>query len=181
MQTRDPRLLPPPPHPTPPPPTHTHKFCDACRYSWKCFPNQGLPGQHSPLYGYALDGFGVFGPRDAGGVNVTNAMLDECHGHSHAIPWDNATVDMYHYHLNNEYPYSIGCYRGTPATIDTTKSSQGQFTVESFVDTAAPGPAPAPAADSPGASPAPNSGASGVSTVAAAAAAAAAACALIFA
>jgi hypothetical protein len=24
---------------------------------------------------------------------------------------------MYHYHLNNEYPYSIGCFRGTPAML----------------------------------------------------------------
>jgi hypothetical protein len=30
-------------------------------YSWKCFPNKGKAGQQSPLYGYALDGFGVRG------------------------------------------------------------------------------------------------------------------------
>ena len=24
---------------------------------------------------------------------------------------------MYHYHLNNQYPYSIGCYRGTPIDL----------------------------------------------------------------
>ena len=112
----------------------------------------------------------MFGPRDVGGVNVTNAMLDECHGHSHSIQWDNATVDMYHYHLNNEYPYSIGCFRGTPANIDASKSSQGQITLESFIE-AAPGLAHAPANDSPVTSPTPNSGASGFSTIAAAAAA----------
>lgn len=33
--------------------------------------------------GYALDGFGIFGPRSLGGKLVTNADLDECHGHSH--------------------------------------------------------------------------------------------------
>jgi hypothetical protein len=86
-------------------------------YSWKCFPNQGDPGQHSPLFGYAIDGFGVYGPRGENGQVVTNADLDECHGHTHPIEWDGATVTMYHYHLNTEYPYSIGCYRGTPVTL----------------------------------------------------------------
>jgi len=26
--------------------------------------------------------------------------------------WDGAMQDIYHYHLNNEYPYSIGCFKG---------------------------------------------------------------------
>lgn len=86
-------------------------------YSWKCFPNQGRAGEHSPLFGYAIDGFGVFGPRGERGVLVTNADLDECHGHTHAIPWDGETRVMYHYHQNREYPYSIGCFRGTPIQL----------------------------------------------------------------
>jgi YHYH protein len=86
-------------------------------YSWKCFPNKGEAGQHSPLYGYAIDGFGVFGPLGVDGVPVTNDELDECHGHTHEIEWDGVMQSMYHYHLNNEYPYSIGCYRGTPAML----------------------------------------------------------------
>lgn len=86
-------------------------------YSWKCFPNQGEEGQHSPLFGYALDGFGVYGPRGEGGVPVTNDDLDECHGHTHEIEWDGERKEMFHYHVNNEYPYSVGCYRGTPAEL----------------------------------------------------------------
>ena len=81
-------------------------------YSWKCFPNQGDENQHSPLFGYALDGFGVFGPRGDGGVLLTNEDLDVCHGHSGKIDWDGILTDMYHYHLNNEYPYGPGCFRG---------------------------------------------------------------------
>ena len=93
-------------------------------YSWKCFPNQGLdPTQHSPLYGYAMDGFGIYGPRSLQGKLVTNAELDECHGHSHRIVWDGKEVDMYHYHLNTEYPYSLGCYRGTPYFIGNSPKS----------------------------------------------------------
>lgn len=86
-------------------------------YSWKCFPNQGNAGDHSPLFGYALDGFGVYGPRGENGAAVTNADLDECHGHTHKVEWDGAQTEIYHYHLNNEYPYSIGCFRGTPGML----------------------------------------------------------------
>jgi hypothetical protein len=48
---------------------------------------------------------------------VVNDDLDECHGHTHDIEWDGEIRDMYHYHVNNEYPYSIGCFRGTPIDI----------------------------------------------------------------
>lgn len=86
-------------------------------YSWKCFPNQGKAGEHSPLFGYAIDGFGVFGPRGEQGALVTNDDLDECHGHTHEIEWDGVKKPMYHYHVNNQYPYTLGCYRGTPIEL----------------------------------------------------------------
>lgn len=89
-------------------------------YSWKCFPDQGKVGEHSPLFGYAVDGFGIYGPRSKNGVLVTNADLDECHGHTHEIVWDGAKVKMYHYHVNSEYPYSVGCFRGTPVQMKAT-------------------------------------------------------------
>ena len=44
---------------------------------------------------------------------LTNADLDECHGHTHAIAWDGRTVTMYHYHATWEFPYVLGCFRGT--------------------------------------------------------------------
>ena len=69
---------------------------------------------HSNLLGYARDGFGIYGVRGESGETLTNADLDECHGHTHAITWDGATVTMYHYHATYEYPYTVGCYRGTP-------------------------------------------------------------------
>lgn len=68
---------------------------------------------HSSLMGYALDGFGLFGLRGENGKVLTNADLDECHGHTHEIPWNGATVKMYHYHATLEYPYTISCFRGT--------------------------------------------------------------------
>ncbi len=82
-------------------------------YSWKCFPNQGTSGQ-SPVVGFALDGFPITGPRAADGHMMTNAELDQCHGTKSVITMpDGTSKDTYHYVLNREYPYSVGCFRGT--------------------------------------------------------------------
>lgn len=97
-------------------------------WSWKCFPNQGRPNGHSPLFGYALDGFGIYGPRGDGGRLLTNAELDECHGHFGVINWDGRRRYMYHYHLNSEFPYGPGCLRGRPlATVNDAMMKQ--FTI----------------------------------------------------
>jgi len=87
-------------------------------YSWKCLPNQGTTGQ-SPLLGYALDGFGIYGPRGADGKEITNAQLDECHGMTSPVMWNGKVQNIYHYVLNSEYPYSVGCFRGVvdPANV----------------------------------------------------------------
>lgn len=69
-------------------------------------------GGHSELLGYAFDGFGIFGHFGADGAALTNADLDECHGHTHSIGWDGAARSMYHYHATYEFPYSVGCFRG---------------------------------------------------------------------
>ena len=66
-----------------------------------------LSDGHSGLIGYIRDGFGLYGYNGAGGRELSNQDLDECHGHSHS-PMG------YHYHSTIEYPYTIGCYRGTP-------------------------------------------------------------------
>lgn len=81
-------------------------------YSWKCFPNQGTSGQ-SPVFGFALDGFPITGPRGADGKMITNAQLDQCHGMESEITMPDGTKKYtYHYVLNREYPYSVGCFRG---------------------------------------------------------------------
>ena len=86
-------------------------------YSWKCFPNKGKAGQQSPLYGYALDGFGVYGPLGANGKPIRNSQLDECHGMTSKVMWEGKMQSIYHYVTNNQYPYAIGCFRGTPANL----------------------------------------------------------------
>ena len=92
--------------------------------SYACFASRGAftgntkaHRRHSPQVGWAIDGFGIFGPRGRDGQIVRNSQLDVCHGHTHAIDWDGRRRVMYHYHLNGQYPYSIGCFRGNPAFL----------------------------------------------------------------
>lgn len=79
-----------------------------------CLEKQSPRTSHSALMGYALDGFGIFGHYGENGKELTNSDLDECHGHTHEIDWDGKRVTLYHYHATWEYPYTIGCFRGTP-------------------------------------------------------------------
>ncbi|MGE5537670.1 MAG: YHYH protein [Gemmatimonas sp.] len=76
----------------------------------------GDPAGTSPIVGYAVDGFAITGPYRDGRV-VTNAELDACHGRVDEIDWDGERRRMYHYVANFEYPYTLGCYRGTPMTM----------------------------------------------------------------
>jgi hypothetical protein len=67
------------------------------------------------LIGYLLDGFPVYGPEEDG-QTITNADLDQYHGHF------GATADypqgIYHYHVTAEAPYINGAgFYGTPGTV----------------------------------------------------------------
>ena len=63
------------------------------------------PGKHSPLIGYAFDGYPIYGPNGEDGKPPTD--LDSCNGHTD-------DVRGYHYHVTNKYPYIIGGYHGVP-------------------------------------------------------------------
>lgn len=79
--------------------------------------------ENNALVGYALDGFGIFSPYDATGKELTTDDLDECHGTTSSIMWDNKEVKMYHYVLTRDYPYTIGCFRGVPTSVPIVPSS----------------------------------------------------------
>lgn len=66
------------------------------------------------LVGYAFDGFGIYVERDASGQLLTDADLDACHGRTSVVPWDGQSASIYHYDATLEYPYTLGCYMGTP-------------------------------------------------------------------
>jgi hypothetical protein len=87
-------------HPDPRGRYHYHKY-PVCVKS----PFKDEPGKHSPLIGYAFDGFGIYGPNADDGKPP--ADLDECNGHSDALRG-------YHYHATKDFPYIIGKYKGTP-------------------------------------------------------------------
>lgn len=73
----------------------------------------------STLVGYALDGYGIYVERNADGSLVTNAQLDACHGRTSRVLWDGKEKAVYHYDATVEYPYTIGCFHGTPVTTTT--------------------------------------------------------------
>jgi hypothetical protein len=70
--------------------------------------------ENSALVGYALDGFGIYSPFDDNGNELTSADLDECHGITSEITWDGQRVNMYHYVMTRDFPYTLTCFRGTP-------------------------------------------------------------------
>ncbi len=82
-------------------------------------PSPCMPGAdgNNQLIGYALDGFGIYSKYDANGVEMTDADLDACHGTTSAVMWNGQMVTMYHYVLTQEYPYTIGCFRGSPVRV----------------------------------------------------------------
>lgn len=82
-------------------------------------PSPCLPGERGldQLIGYALDGFGITSMYDANGRELTDADLDACHGRVSEIEWDGRRVNIYHYVLTREYPYTVGCFRGTPVHV----------------------------------------------------------------
>jgi YHYH protein len=91
-------------------------------------PSPCLPDQMADeaLIGYAIDGFGIFSMYDANGRELTDADLDECHGRTSPVDWDGRRVSVYHYVLTREYPYTVGCFRGTPAHVAPPPGGRGR-------------------------------------------------------
>jgi hypothetical protein len=80
---------------------------------------------HTTLVGYALDGFGIYVQKSANGTLPTNTQLDACHGTTSRVMWDGKLTRMYHYVATLEYPYTVGCYRGTPIRSGATGGGPG--------------------------------------------------------
>ena len=77
-----------------------------------CVADSGSAGQNSSLLGYALDGYGIYGPWYNGKV-LTTADLDVCHGTTSVVSWHGAQTSIYHYVSTYDFPYTLGCYHGT--------------------------------------------------------------------
>jgi hypothetical protein len=70
---------------------------------------------HTTQVGWALDGFGIYVEYNAEGQLLTDSDLDSCHGRTSVVPWHGKEVDIYHYDMTMEFPYSVGCFMGTPS------------------------------------------------------------------
>jgi YHYH protein len=81
-----------------------------------CLTDGEATNKPSGLVGYALDGIPIYGPRGEGGKLVSNDDLDACHGRTSWVSLNGKRVRIYHYQATLEYPYTLGCYRGTAAS-----------------------------------------------------------------
>lgn len=78
----------------------------------------------STLVGYAADGYGIYVERDSEGNMPTNADLDACHGRTSQVMWNGTLTTLYHYDATLEYPYTIGCFHGTPINTHGTTGNR---------------------------------------------------------
>ncbi len=84
---------------------HYHKYPSCVKSP---FPDDGK--QHSPVIGFAWDGYPMYGPYEGAGEMARDlkgdTALDVCNGHTDA-------VRGYHYHVTpGRFPYIIGGYAG---------------------------------------------------------------------
>ncbi len=90
-----------------------------------CLTRSDKARQHSVVVGYALDGFPITGPRGDGGKVLSNTNLDACHGHTGSIVRNGKRIRSYHYHATPEYPYTLGCFKGTPLRVQGAAAAGG--------------------------------------------------------
>ncbi len=64
------------------------------------------------VVGFAFDGYPITGPLLPNGNYVATADLDECHGMESEVLLDGKMVRTYHYVLTQDFPYSVGCFKG---------------------------------------------------------------------
>jgi hypothetical protein len=74
------------------------------------------------LVGYALDGYGIYVVKNAKGQLPNNVSLDACHGTTSRVLWNGRMTRIYHYVATLEYPYTVGCFHGTPIRSGVTQS-----------------------------------------------------------
>ena len=112
---------------------HYHKYPSCVKSP---FSDDGQ--RHSPIIGFAFDGFPLYGPFEADNIkamDVTGGMaLDVCNGHS-------ADQRGYHYHATpGRFPYILGGYAGIVEASNNrglTRAGQG-----ALVDNTQPGENP---------------------------------------
>lgn len=77
--------------------------------------HKDIHAKHSPVIGYAFDGFKIYGQQGENGNKPTD--LDKCNGHKDS-------KRGYHYHATAGFPYILGCYRGVPEPSNFDKNQR---------------------------------------------------------
>ncbi len=124
---------------------HYHKYPSCVKSP---FADDGQ--QHSPILGFAFDGYPIYGPYEAAGVMARDLKgqraLDVCNGHDDA-------ERGYHYHVTpGRFPYTFGGYAGVversnlhgPARLPAgaiTDNSSGESRLERVIAVVRPGTA----------------------------------------
>jgi hypothetical protein len=124
---------------------HYHKYPSCVKSP---FADDGK--QHSPIIGFAWDGFPVYGPYEESGVMArdlkSDRALDVCNGHEDA-------ERGYHYHVTpGRFPYIFGGYAGVversnlhgPGRLQMgaiRNNAEGQSRLEAVIATVRPGTA----------------------------------------
>jgi hypothetical protein len=82
---------------------------------------------------FALDGFPVYGAKEADGSSMV--ALDTCHGHVLAN-------GVYHYHGTTSYPYVVGAMKGKVSLDPATPAPENQILPQAFAKAARPATSP---------------------------------------
>lgn len=98
----------------------------------------------STVIGFALDGFPITGPNISQDKYLTTDDLDECHGITSQINLDGKKVNMYHYVMTEDFPYSVSCFRGKPVSMQVIKMNNTQGPQQGGQLGQPPGPFPPP-------------------------------------
>lgn len=81
-----------------------------------CMFNSAASG-HSSKFATALDGRGLYGNHES--LNTPPSDLDACGGHTAVTPDSNGQA-VYHYHVTDTAPFSLGCFG--PATMSECRA-----------------------------------------------------------
>ena len=118
-----------------------HPVADSGRYHYHLWPRclqsceNGVGGTQAGFIGVALDGFPIYGPQDVDGNTLARGDLDECNGKLEVLPnGNNAGKLVYRYHIIDEFPWTLGCFRGDVSHLadQGLLNGQGACTVENM-------------------------------------------------
>lgn len=70
------------------------------------------------VIGWALDGYPITGNLVSPGSELSTPDLDVCHGITGPVRIDGKRKDTYHYVATRDFPYTVGCFRAQPATVE---------------------------------------------------------------